>query len=82
MKSTLTALLLTGSLLASPALAVDKAEVVKTYADMAAAGFADSASSAQGLQAAIDALIATPSEETLTAARDRSARMSFRASIS
>ena len=70
MKPTLTALLLGATLLASPALAVEKAEVVKTYADIAAAGFADSASSAQGLQAAIDALIATPSEETLTAARE------------
>ena len=50
MKPTLTALLLGATLLASPALAVEKAEVVKTYADIAAAGFADSASSAQGLQ--------------------------------
>ena len=69
MKSTLTALLLTGSLLASPALAVDKAEVVKTYADIAAAGYGDSLTSAQALQVAVEALIAAPSDETLQAAR-------------
>ena len=71
MKSTLTALLLTGSLLASPALAVDKAEVVKTYADIAAAGYGDSLTSAQALQVAVEALIAAPSDETLQAARAR-----------
>ena len=69
MKPTLTALLLTGTLLASPALAVEKAEVVKTYADIAAAGYADSLTSAQALKTAVAALIATPSDETLTAAK-------------
>ncbi|RCW87008.1 imelysin family protein [Paracoccus lutimaris] len=69
MKPTLTALLLTGTLLASPALAVEKADVVKTYADIAAAGYADSLTSAQALQTAVDALIAAPSDETLKAAR-------------
>ena len=69
MKPTLTAVLLTGTLLAGPALAVEQADVVKTYADIAAAGYADSLTSAQSLQGAIDALIATPSDETLTAAR-------------
>ena len=69
MKSTLTALLLTGSLLASPALAVDKAEVVKTYADIAEAGYSDSLATAKALQAAVDALITTPSAETLEAAK-------------
>ena len=69
MKPTLTALLLGASLLAGPALAVEKADVVKTYADIAAAGFSDSLSSAQALQAAVDALIATPSDETLKAAK-------------
>ena len=66
MKPTLTAVLLTGTLLAGPALAVEQADVVKTYADIAAAGYADSLTSAQSLQGAIDALIATPSDETLT----------------
>ncbi len=50
--------------------AADPAEVVKTYADLAAAGYGDSLSTAKALQAAVDALIATPSEETLKAARD------------
>ena len=52
------------------AQATDPAEVVKTYADIAAAGYGDSLSTAKALQAAVDALIATPSEETLKAAKD------------
>lgn len=70
MKPTLTALLLSASLLASPALAVEQAEVVKTYADIAAAGYGDSLTTAQALQTAIDTLIATPSDDTLNAARE------------
>ncbi|KGJ02526.1 imelysin. Metallo peptidase. MEROPS family M75 [Paracoccus halophilus] len=70
MKPTLTAILMTGTLLAGPALAVEQADVVRTYADIAAAGYTDSLTSAQTLRTAIDALIATPSEETLQAARD------------
>jgi putative iron-regulated protein len=69
MKPTLTALLLTGTLLAAPALAVEKSEVVKTYADIAAAGYTDSLTTAQALQAAVAALIAAPSDETLKAAK-------------
>lgn len=68
MKSILFALL-AGTALAAPAMAVEKADVVKTYADIAAAGYGDSLITAQGLQAAVDALIAEPSEETLKAAR-------------
>ena len=52
------------------ARAADPADVVSTYADIAAAGYADSLSTAKALQAAVDALIAAPSEETLKAARD------------
>jgi putative iron-regulated protein len=55
--------------LAAPAQAADPAAVVATYADLAAAGYGDSLTTAQALQTAVDALIATPSEETLTAAR-------------
>ena len=69
MKPTLTALLLTGTLLAAPALAVEKSEVVKTYADIAEAGYADSLATAKALQAAVDALIATPTAESLEAAK-------------
>ena len=52
------------------ARAADPAEVVKTYADIAAAGYGDSLSTAKALQTAVDALIATPSDETLKAARE------------
>lgn len=67
MKTTATAmaLALTAAL---PAMA-DKAAVLDTYADIAQAGYEDSLSKAQDLQAAVAALIANPSEATLTAAR-------------
>ncbi|MFO1138609.1 MAG: imelysin family protein [Paracoccus sp. (in: a-proteobacteria)] len=79
MKPTLISLLLTGTLLAGPALAVDKAEVVKTYADIAAAAFGDSATTAQALQTAVAALVAQPSDDTLAAARAawRAARVPY-----
>lgn len=64
----LTASLLSAAL-CSPALAVETAEVVTHYADIAAAGYGDSLASAQALQKAVKALIATPSEATLNAAR-------------
>ncbi|MCW2291165.1 putative iron-regulated protein [Pseudomonas sp. BIGb0408] len=44
--------------------------VVKHYADIASAVFDDAASTAKTLQTAIDALLATPNEETLKAARE------------
>jgi len=46
------------------------AEVLATYADIALAGYEDSLATARALDAAVDALIANPSEETLQAARD------------
>ena len=46
------------------------ADVLATYADIALAGYEDSLITAKALDAAIDALIANPSEETLTAARE------------
>lgn len=49
--------------------AVEPKAVVKTYADIAAAGYKDSLSTAQALQQAVDALIAKPSPATLAAAR-------------
>jgi len=71
--------LATTALTALPALAVEKAEVVDTYADIAQAGYEDSLTTAQALQGAIDALLADPSEATLTAARDawRAARVPY-----
>ncbi len=64
-------LLLTAALLpaAWPALAHDKTAVLGTYADIALAAYEDSLATARALDAAIDALIAAPSDETLVAAR-------------
>lgn len=65
----LTAALVTTAL-SAPAFAVEPAEVVAHYADLAAAKYGDSLITAQALQGAVAALIAAPSDETLTAARD------------
>jgi putative iron-regulated protein len=54
---------------ALPAAAVTPTEVVQTYADIAFAKYSDSLTTAQALQGAIVALIATPSDETLAAAK-------------
>ncbi|MEP2714981.1 imelysin family protein [Pseudophaeobacter sp.] len=54
---------------AAPTLAATKAEVLTNYANIAEAKFQDSLATAQTLQAAVDALIAVPSAENLTAAR-------------
>lgn len=55
---------------ATPALAVDKAEVVDTYANIAAAKYADSLMTAQTLQSAVTALVENPSAEALQTAKD------------
>jgi putative iron-regulated protein len=55
--------------LATPALAVETTDVLDTYADIASANYADSLITAQRLQAAVNALVADPSAENLTAAR-------------
>ncbi len=60
---------LASSVTAGAASDADKRAVLETYADIAAAGYADSLASARTLDAAIDALIAAPSESTLIAAR-------------
>ncbi len=65
----LTAALVTTAL-SAPAFAVEPAEVVARYADLAAAKYGDSLITARALQGAVAALIAAPSDETLTAARD------------
>lgn len=51
------------------AQAVETADVLNTYADIALAGYQDSLITAQALDTSIDALIAAPSFSTLTAAR-------------
>ena len=59
-----------GLALAVPAAAADRLAVLDTYADIAHAGYEDSLITARTLDAAIDVLIASPSEETLAAARE------------
>ncbi len=72
----LTALLSTAAL---PAFAVTEAEVVKTYADIAEAGYADSLATARALQTAVQALVTAPSADTLEAAKTawRAARVPY-----
>ncbi|WP_244480740.1 imelysin family protein [Mesorhizobium sp. Root157] len=63
--------LLTAAAFVLPARAeTDAKAVVKTYADIALAKYEDSLTTAQALDAAVDALVAKPSAETLNAARD------------
>ncbi|MEQ3672964.1 imelysin family protein [Pseudophaeobacter sp.] len=68
-------LFLTGSALAglalgaAPVLAASKAEVLANYANIAEATYQDSLATAQTLQSAVNALVAAPSAEALTAAR-------------
>ncbi|WP_212523482.1 imelysin family protein [Actibacterium sp. MT2.3-13A] len=66
------------ALAVSPAFA-DRAAVLDTYADIAEAAYADSLSQAEALRAAVAALVAEPSPETLQAARAawRAARMPY-----
>ena len=56
--------------LVSPVFAVEPAEVVAHYADIAAAKYGDSLTTAKSLQAAVADLIAAPSEASLRAAKD------------
>lgn len=55
------------------------ADILNTYADIALAGYQDALTTAKALDAATDALIANPSEETLNAAREawKAARPSY-----
>jgi len=70
MKTRLFALALASTALCGlPALAAEKAAVLETYADIAAAGYEDSLITAKALQEAVAALIAAPSEDTLAAAK-------------
>ncbi|HWV19893.1 MAG TPA: imelysin family protein [Devosia sp.] len=72
-KCTLRGLALTLALSVAPvaayAQAPSDADVLANYANIALAGYEDSLATAKALDAAVDALIASPSEETLAAAR-------------
>jgi putative iron-regulated protein len=67
MKLTLAAALCTVAL---PAFAVTPDEVVATYADIAVAKYEDSLTTAKTLQAAVNAFVSAPSDQTLQAAKD------------
>ena len=69
MTSFKTGLLVATALMATPALAHSPASVLETYGDIAQATFSDSLTAAKDLKTAIDALVASPSTETLQAAR-------------
>lgn len=58
------------ALTATSALADERANVLSTYADIALAGYSDSLVTALALQDAVTSLVATPSVETLDAARN------------
>ncbi|KZM51062.1 imelysin family protein [Labrenzia sp. OB1] len=62
-------LLAATSLFVTPVLAAGPAEVLSTYGDIAQAKYEDSLESAKTLKAAIDTLVAEPTEANLTAAR-------------
>jgi len=57
------------ALLCQPALAAEPSDVVATYAEIGAAVYGDSLTTAQALQVAVDAFLAAPSDETLAAAK-------------
>ena len=59
-----------GLAIGSAHAAADPAAIVKHYAEIAHAKFSDSLDAAKALDAAVDALIAKPSDETLKAARE------------
>ncbi|XAT60027.1 peptidase [Rhodobacteraceae bacterium Araon29] len=56
--------------MATSALAIDKSDVLETYADIAAAKYHDSLITAQSLQASVNALLDNPSAEALQAAKE------------
>ena len=68
--ATVATIALTAAAFILPAKAqTDPKAVVKTYADIALAEYEDALITAKALDVAVDALIATPSAETLDAAR-------------
>ena len=59
-----------GLAIGSAHAAADPAAIVKHYAEIAHAKFSDSLAAAKALDVAVDALIATPNDDTLKAARE------------
>lgn len=69
MRSLKYGLLAATALLAMPAMAATSSDILTNYGDIAHAKFQDSLTTANALETAVDALIATPNDETLAAAR-------------
>lgn len=53
----------------APAIATEAKDVVKTYADIAHAGYEDALTTAKALQSAVSAFLESPTEDTLSAAK-------------
>jgi putative iron-regulated protein len=72
MKTLRLSLLLGASMLAMPVFAAEPTadEILDNYANIALAGYQDALTTANALDAAVEALIANPTDETLNAARD------------
>lgn len=70
MQRTLLAAFATTALTALPAFAVEKADVLETYSNIAEAAYGDSLTAAQELKTAVDALVSDPSAEALQAAKE------------
>ena len=70
MRTLAAALALSVSVIATAQAATGASAVVQTYFDIALAKYQDSLSSAQALEAAVDAFLANPSDTSLQAARD------------
>lgn len=58
-----------GLLMLAPAQAADASAVLDNYADLAEAGYKDSLETAKALAEAVNALVTSPSDDTLAAAR-------------
>ncbi|WP_422378736.1 imelysin family protein [Roseibium sp.] len=69
MKSLKFGLLAATALFVSPAMAAAPSDVLSTYSDIAQAKYADSLATAKTLKAAVDKLVAEPTEANLEAAR-------------
>ncbi|MBD8891702.1 imelysin family protein [Roseibium litorale] len=69
MKAIKFGLLAATALFSLPALAATPSEVLTNYENIAQAAYDDSVTSAKELKAAIDAMVANPTDETLAAAR-------------
>jgi putative iron-regulated protein len=59
--------------------AAEPGDILSTYADIALAGYADSLKTAEALNEAVDAFLASPTDETLAAAKAawRAARVPY-----